>query len=48
MTVSIGAALYPDPDATTTDEGLLDLVGRADHLRYEAKAAGRDRVCTAG
>ena len=42
MTVSIGAALFP----TASDEGLLDLVERADQLMYAAKAAGRNTVCS--
>jgi diguanylate cyclase (GGDEF)-like protein len=41
MTVSIGAASFPCPE-----EGLLDLVERADKLMYAAKAAGRDKVCS--
>jgi diguanylate cyclase (GGDEF)-like protein len=44
MTVSIGAALFPDPTGDTTEESLLDLVERADRLMYAAKAAGRDQV----
>jgi len=41
MTVSVGAASFPCPE-----EGLLDLVERADKLMYAAKAAGRDQVCS--
>jgi len=42
MTVSIGAAIFP----SVADEGLLDLVERADLLMYAAKDAGRNQVCS--
>jgi diguanylate cyclase (GGDEF)-like protein len=42
MTVSIGAALFP----AAGDDGVLDLVERADRLMYAAKAAGRNMVCS--
>ena len=44
MTVSIGAALFPDADEGATDSGLLELIERADKLMYAAKADGRNRV----
>jgi diguanylate cyclase (GGDEF)-like protein len=46
MTVSIGAAMFPVPGGTARDEGLLDLIERADKLMYEAKKRGRNRVCS--
>lgn len=46
LTVSIGAAMFPVPGATSRDESLLDLIERADQLMYEAKRRGRNRVCS--
>ena len=47
MTVSIGAAMFPDPDNAGNEERLLDFIERADKLMYEAKHRGRNRVCAA-
>lgn len=41
VTVSIGAAAYPDDAATAGD-----LVYLADQMLYRAKERGRNRVCT--
>lgn len=40
VTISLGAALLSDLDKTATD-----LIARADEKLYEAKRAGRNRVC---
>jgi len=42
LSTSIGIALYPD-DAATVES----LLSSADHALYEAKHAGKNRVCTA-
>jgi len=42
LTVSIGGCL------SRSDDGPADLLGRADALLYESKAAGRNRVTTGG
>ena len=41
LTISVGAAVLAE-----TDQKAVDLVKRADERLYEAKRAGRDRVCS--
>lgn len=42
VTVSVGAASYPEVEVGTSEE----LLYRADELLYQAKNAGRDRICS--